>query len=217
MATIKQHEALRVPMGWKEQDKALIGQLERIFDDIYKRFGRLAWEDFGEKLQGKITGIEDDLVDLGERLQEEIDDIVEGTVTAVTWDSVDKKLTVTINDTVNDVVTIATIKTALNLTKSDVGLGDVENKSSSTIRSEITSDNVTDALGYTPADQIANYATGASDLANEKLYLIGSQLQTDSTPTNSNSSVYIGTDNCLYSNGTKVLTRATTWGNLAGR
>lgn len=34
--------------------------------------------------------------------------------------------------------------------KSDIGLGNVENKSSATIRGEITSKNVTDALGYTP-------------------------------------------------------------------
>lgn len=39
------------------------------------------------------------------------------------------------------------------LTKADVGLGDVENKSSETIRGEITLKNVTDALGYTPAKQ----------------------------------------------------------------
>lgn len=39
-----------------------------------------------------------------------------------------------------------------NVTKNDVGLGNVENKSSSTIRSEITSSNVTNALGYTPYD-----------------------------------------------------------------
>ena len=39
-----------------------------------------------------------------------------------------------------------------NVTKSDVGLGNAENKSSSTIRSEITSSNVTNALGYTPYD-----------------------------------------------------------------
>lgn len=38
-------------------------------------------------------------------------------------------------------------------TKSDVGLGNVENKSSATIRSELTSSNVTDALGYTPPQQ----------------------------------------------------------------
>jgi hypothetical protein len=38
----------------------------------------------------------------------------------------------------------------VTLNASDVGLGNVDNKSSSTIRSEITSSNVTDALGYTP-------------------------------------------------------------------
>lgn len=36
-------------------------------------------------------------------------------------------------------------------TKSDVGLGNVENKSSATIRSEITKENVIAALGYTPS------------------------------------------------------------------
>lgn len=36
------------------------------------------------------------------------------------------------------------------ITKEDIGLGNVENKSSSTIRSEITKSNVTTALGYTP-------------------------------------------------------------------
>lgn len=36
------------------------------------------------------------------------------------------------------------------LTKSDVGLGNVENKSSATIRGELTSSNVTTALGFTP-------------------------------------------------------------------
>lgn len=42
------------------------------------------------------------------------------------------------------------------LTKSDVGLANVDNKSSDTIRSEITSENVTTALGYTPGhDYIA--------------------------------------------------------------
>ena len=38
-------------------------------------------------------------------------------------------------------------------TKSDVGLGNVENKSSATIRGEITKSNVTTALGYTPYTQ----------------------------------------------------------------
>lgn len=39
---------------------------------------------------------------------------------------------------------------AVVLSKSDVGLGNVENKSSATIRSELTSGNVTTALGFTP-------------------------------------------------------------------
>lgn len=38
----------------------------------------------------------------------------------------------------------------VNITKTNIGLGNVENKSSETIRSEITSSNVTTALGYTP-------------------------------------------------------------------
>lgn len=62
-------------------------------------------------------------------------------------------------------ITPATMKTSLglgslayknNLSKSDVGLGNVENKSSSTIRGEITSANVTTALGYTPYN-VANF------------------------------------------------------------
>ena len=39
------------------------------------------------------------------------------------------------------------------VTKSDIGLGKVENKSSADIRNDITKDNVTTALGYTPANQ----------------------------------------------------------------
>lgn len=39
------------------------------------------------------------------------------------------------------------------VTKSDVGLGNVENKSSADIRNDITKTNVTTALGYTPANK----------------------------------------------------------------
>jgi len=44
--------------------------------------------------------------------------------------------------------------------KSDVGLGNVENKSSATIRGEITSSNVTTALGFTPPPK--NHASTAT-------------------------------------------------------
>ena len=33
------HEIIRVPAGWKEQDKALVVQLNRVLDDIYNKIG----------------------------------------------------------------------------------------------------------------------------------------------------------------------------------
>ena len=59
-------------------------------------------------------------------------------VTNVAYDSTNKKLTKTINGTTSDIVTVATLKTALNLSKSDVGLGNVDNKSEATIKSDFT-------------------------------------------------------------------------------
>lgn len=50
-------------------------------------------------------------------------------------------------------------------TKADLGLENVENKSSETIRSEITSKNVTDALGYTPEKALGYTAQNAAVLA----------------------------------------------------
>jgi hypothetical protein len=51
----------------------------------------------------------------------------------------------------SDAVTSVAGRTgAVTLTSSDVGLGNVENKSSATIRGEITLSNVTTALGFTP-------------------------------------------------------------------
>ena len=47
-------------------------------------------------------------------------------------------------------------------TKSDIGLGNVENKSSATIRGELTSTNVTTALGFTPAKNANMTAASAS-------------------------------------------------------
>ena len=51
----------------------------------------------------------------------------------------------------------------VNITKAGIGLGNVENKSSATIRSELTSSNVTTALGYTPIN------SSATNLNNQSL------------------------------------------------
>lgn len=50
----------------------------------------------------------------------------------------------------------------VNITKAGIGLGNVENKSSATIRSELTSSNVAAALGYTPINSSATKLTNQS-------------------------------------------------------
>lgn len=58
------------------------------------------------------------------------------------------------------------------VTKSQVGLGNVENKSSATIRGELTKGNVTTALGYTPANQtdMTNAQDAITQLNSDKEY-----------------------------------------------
>lgn len=56
-----------------------------------------------------------------------------------------------------------------------------------------------------PRSDTVNTA-GATNLIDKKLFLIGAESQTTSPQTYSNQYVYIGTDNCLYSLGKKVLT-----------
>lgn len=69
-------------------------------------------------------------------------------VAGVAYDATNKKLTKTINGTTSDVVAVSTLKSDMNLAKADVGLGNVENKSAATLKTEImTSENVKSALG----------------------------------------------------------------------
>lgn len=60
-------------------------------------------------------------------------------------------------------------------------------------------------IASNPGSDTVNTA-GATNLINKKLFLIGAESQTTSPQTYSNQYVYIGTDNCLYSLGKKVLT-----------
>jgi hypothetical protein len=60
------------------------------------------------------------------------------------------KVTIANINSLAPVQSVAARTGAVVLTKTDVGLSLVENKSSATIRGEITSTNVTTALGYTP-------------------------------------------------------------------
>lgn len=68
-------------------------------------------------------------------------------------------------DSTGAVYIISKIKTLLSgksdkdhtHTKAEIGLGNVDNKSSETIRSELTQENVTKALGYTPPKENTTY------------------------------------------------------------
>ena len=59
------------------------------------------------------------------------------------------------------------------VTKSQVGLGNLENKSSATIRGELTKGNVTTALGFTPANQtdMTNAQDAITQLNSERAFL----------------------------------------------
>lgn len=48
---IAQHEPLRVPSRWSEDERRFVTQLEEVLDDIYRRFGRLSLSDMNTDLQ----------------------------------------------------------------------------------------------------------------------------------------------------------------------
>lgn len=53
-----QHETLRVPSGWKDQERALIMQLEHIFDDIYHHLGNIRYQDLSDDLKARLPSDE---------------------------------------------------------------------------------------------------------------------------------------------------------------
>jgi hypothetical protein len=58
------------------------------------------------------------------------------------------------------------------ISKSQIGLGYVENKSSATIRGELTKKNVTDALGYTPPESSSSYTHPTYTAKSSGLYKV---------------------------------------------
>lgn len=79
----------------------------------------------------------------------------------------------------------------VNITAANIGLGNVENKSSATIRGELTKANVTDALGYTPptTDTDTKNTAGSTDTSS-KIFLIGATSQAANPQTYSDNEVY---------------------------
>lgn len=90
-ASIQQHEPLRTPESFDAQGKQLVQRLQDIFDDIYKRFGRLSMKDLGLELREDIAHV----ITVGEEV-EELDGRVTKNETAIT------QLPDTIQATVNE-------------------------------------------------------------------------------------------------------------------
>lgn len=62
------------------------------------------------------------------------------------------------------------------------------------------------APSYTSNDGDTKNTAGTTNSTGTKLFLVGATSQAANPQTYSNANCYVGTDNCLYSNGTKVLT-----------
>lgn len=85
------------------------------------------------------------------------------TVTNVEYSGTNKELTQTINNTTTRIVSLALLKT-------DMDLANVENKSGATIRSELTNTEVVNGLGYTPMNVNARgAANGVASLDQDGL------------------------------------------------
>lgn len=65
---------------------------------------------------------------------------------------------------------------------------------------------------YDIKDVTSASSTGSTN-SSEKLFIVGATSQSQSTKTYSNSNCYVGPDNCLYSNGSKVLTTGSVVGD----
>lgn len=67
--TTHQYEPIRVPSGWTGEERRLIMQLTELFDDLYRRFNRLRFEDFGSAFQERIENTEGDVTEVRQSAQ----------------------------------------------------------------------------------------------------------------------------------------------------
>lgn len=97
----------------------------------------------------------------------------------------------------------------VNISKTNIGLGNVENKSSATIRGELTSTDVTQALGYTPVQTDTNttytFANGTNKFTVTPSG--GTAQEVTVTPSIENNVTGSGTSGCLaIFNGANTVT-----------
>lgn len=153
-STIQQHQPLRVPSSFDKYGRALVLQLDEIFDDIYRRFGRLKPSDFSSQLQNLVL-IEDE-----DGKYVSVKDTVDGIETDI-QEGLDEKISKTDDyGTADDIVSAA-----MNYTD-----GELTNYSTSVqTATEIT--NTVAAISQKPQfDTETAYAVGDIVAYEEKLY-----------------------------------------------
>lgn len=60
-STVQQHQPIYAPKNWSEEEKRFVRTLQGIFDDIYKRYGRLGLNDLSKVFRGTVSGLEEGL------------------------------------------------------------------------------------------------------------------------------------------------------------
>lgn len=123
-------------------------------------------------------------------------DVVEALDTAVGSKANASDLTAHINDKNNP----------HSVTKTQIGLGNVENKSSATIRGELTKENITNALGYTPPENDTKYTLPISTST-----VLGG-VKTGNNITNTNGTISITKSDVTNALGYTPPTANTTYG-----
>jgi len=200
MSKIRQHETLRVPQGWTGQDKGLVIQLERILTDLYRLSGILedsmvtavAYDASTHKLEATINGVQVAIIGLASQSADGF------------MSSGDKTKLDGIEEHANNY----SLPLAANGTRGGVQTGYSETGQKYALKLD-------SEKGYVEVPWVDTKNTAGGKHKNDtKMYLIAAENQSTNPQTNTNDDCYIGTDNCLYSNGSKVLDYAHLYNGL---
>ena len=70
MASLQQYSPLRTPRNWSFEERKLIVQLTDVFDDLYKRFNRIRFEDLGSVLRDRVADTENNVIEVRQTASE---------------------------------------------------------------------------------------------------------------------------------------------------
>lgn len=169
--SIQQHHPLRTPSRWTSEERRLIAQLEEIFDDIYRRFGRLRMKDMGSEMRTILQSAKDADGKLTQ-LESSFNQTAEGFRTDVS--RVEKKADAAQNTATEAKSSIEQTATEIRSEVSKVeGKADAAQNSADEAKSSIaqTAENITLSVSKVEekADEAKSAADNAKDVADDIL------------------------------------------------